>query len=128
MIYLDSSVALAHIMAEQRRPEAQFWLQPFASSRLLQFEIFNRLHARNVGRYRHERARGILNRVEYVEFDGNAHVRALRPFPISVRTLDGLHLAAMDHLRVRGIAMTLASYDIRLLAAANAMGFPILQP
>ncbi|WP_375462259.1 hypothetical protein [uncultured Enterovirga sp.] len=59
---------------------------------------------------------------------GDTLVRALRPFPNAVRTLDGLHLATMDHLRVRGVRTTLASYDQRLLAAAQAMGFDTVEP
>jgi hypothetical protein len=128
LIYLDSSVALAHILTEKRRPGPEFWLQPTASSRLLQFEVWNRLHARQARKYRHERARGILRRIEYVELGGDTHLRALQPFPVEVRTLDGLHLAAMDHLRTRGASITLASYDVRLLAAANAMGFLVHEP
>lgn len=128
MIYLDSSVALAHVFTEARRPSHSFWTQSFASSRLLQFEVWNRLHARGAGAYRHGRARNVLRRLSYIEFGGTSHVRALHPFPLQVRTLDGLHLAAMDHLRERGADVTLASYDVRLLAAAEALGFVTLQP
>ena len=128
MIYLDSSVALAQILTEQRRPSAEFWEQPFTSSRLLQFEVWNRLHARGANAYRHGRARAVLRRVSYIEMSDNALVRALRPFLIPVRTLDGLHLASMDDLRGRSISITLASYDVSLLAAANAMMIPTVQP
>jgi hypothetical protein len=49
----------------------------------------------------------------------------LQPFPISVRTLDALHLATMDFLRVGGEPVELASYDSRLIAAARAIGIPL---
>jgi predicted nucleic acid-binding protein len=48
--------------------------------------------------------------------------RALRPFPISIRTLDALHLATMDYLRTQGREIALATYDHRLLAAAQVLG------
>jgi hypothetical protein len=51
--------------------------------------------------------------------------RALDPFPVSVRTLDALHLATAEYLRQQGEAIELASYDTRLIAAAQALGIPI---
>lgn len=128
MIYLDSSVALAHILKQERRPPTSFWLQPMTSSRLLEYEIRNRLHVYGETPHRRRRMREVLQRAELLEMTGDNLVRALRPFPRPVRTLDGLHLAAMDHLRERGVATTLASYDVRLLDAANAMGFANVQP
>ena len=128
MIYLDSSVALAEVFTEERRPAQEFWQQPFASSRLLQLEVWNRVFAHRAGAYRQQRAEDVLDGVQFVEMTEEALARALRPFPVPVRTLDGLHLATMDHLRERGIAPTLASYDARLVAAAEAMGFRAVQP
>ncbi|MGA0598937.1 PIN domain-containing protein [Enterovirga sp. CN4-39] len=128
MIYLDSSVALADILTEARRPPRDFWQQPFASSRLLQLEVLNRLFARRAGPYRLRRAEDILDRVELLELTEHAVARALQPFPVPVRTLDGLHLAAMSFLRERGAPLTLASYDARLIAAAQALGFGTVRP
>jgi len=45
LIYLDASVALAHLLAEDRRPPASLWEEPLISSRLLQYEIWVRIHA-----------------------------------------------------------------------------------
>lgn len=128
MIYLDSSIALAHILSQDRRPPTSFWDHPVTSSRLLQYEVWNRLHAYGVNPGRHGKARTILRRVGYQEMTGQVLVRALMPLPLAVRTLDGLHLATMEHLRITGVPVTLASYDIRRLAAAEAMGFETLQP
>jgi hypothetical protein len=52
--------------------------------------------------------------------------RALEPFPTAVRTLDALHLAAMEFLRTSGQTVELACYDERLLAAARAMRFGVV--
>ena len=64
----------------------------------------------------------VLDHVELVELSPEVLGRALQPFPVSVRTLDSLHLATMDYLRHYGQDVTLASYDRRLLAAASALG------
>ena len=49
MIYLDSSVALAHLFAEEQRLPDAVWSEPLTSSRLLEYEVWNRLHAKGVG-------------------------------------------------------------------------------
>lgn len=51
--------------------------------------------------------------------------RALEPFPVGVRTLDALHLATMDFTRDSGESVQLASYDNRLIAAAQALGITL---
>lgn len=126
MIYLDSSVALAELLSEVRRPSGSFWRQPMSASRLLQYEVWNRLHRLNTDQ--DANANTLLGRVGYLEMSPDVLERALQPFPIAVRTLDGLHLATMSLLRTRGKRIELASYDLRLLAAAEAMGFQTLQP
>ena len=68
----------------------------------------------------------MLDRVVMVELTPVALIRALAPFPIPVRTLDGLHLATMDFLRLNGQTVELASYDLRLNAAAQALGFDLV--
>jgi hypothetical protein len=50
--------------------------------------------------------------------DRDALARALEPWPVSLRTLEALHLARMDFLRRNDGSVELASYDNRLTAAA----------
>lgn len=123
MIYLDTSVALAHLLAEDRRPSADLWGEALVSSRLLEYELWVRIHARGLGRSHDEPVRQLLARVGLVELAPPVLARALEPFPLAVRTLDALHLATLDFLRARGQSMTLASYDERMTAAASALGF-----
>ena len=52
--------------------------------------------------------------------------RALAPMPAGVRTLDGMHLATMEFLRSRGLPVELATYDRRMIEAARAMGFAVI--
>jgi hypothetical protein len=46
--YLDSSVALAHLLAEELEPPEELWREPLISSRLLQYEVWRRIHARQL--------------------------------------------------------------------------------
>jgi predicted nucleic acid-binding protein len=125
MIYLDSSVVLARLLAESRRLPDSSWHLPLISSRLLQYEVWNRLHARAVGQGREVAAQNLLNRIVFVELTPAVLARALEPFPIAVRTLDSLHLATMNYLRGEGQDIEFASFDERLLAAASALGIAI---
>ena len=124
LTYVDSSVVLAHLFREPRAPPPAFWRETMISSRLLEYEVWNRLHAHGRADTHGERTRGLLAGIELVELSGRTLARALEPFPVAVRTLDGLHLATMDFLRPRE-RLEFASYDNRLIAAAQALGIPI---
>ena len=95
MIYLDTSVALAHLLAEDRSPPERLWGEPLISSRLLAYEIWIRIHARKLGRSHGDHVRELLGRISLVELAPPVLARALEPFPTQVRTLDALHLASM---------------------------------
>ena len=125
MIYLDTSVALAHILAEDQAPPEKLWQETLISSRLLEYEVWTRIHGRSLTRSHSDEARAVLNRIAFVELSPPVLARALERFPKAVRTLDALHLASMDFLRRQGQAISLASYDTRLSAAARALRFPI---
>jgi predicted nucleic acid-binding protein len=124
VIYLDSSVALAQLFAEDRRPPPDLWDEPLLSSRLLQYEIWTRVHARRLERLHGDKVRGILEAVSFMELTPMVLARALEPFPTPVRTLDALHLATMDFLRSQGQRFELATYDERLRTAARALKIP----
>jgi predicted nucleic acid-binding protein len=121
VIYVDSSVLLADLFAEPRSPPDTLWDEDLASSRVLTYEVW-RLNAYGLMISHSSRARGLLARVNLTEMSDAALARALEPFPVAVRTLDALHLATMEFLRNQGESVMLASYDNRLLAAAQALG------
>ena len=125
MIYVDSSVVLADLFAELRSPPETFWDEDLASSRLLTYEVLNRINAYGLMISHGDRARGLLARVNLTEMTELALARALEPFPVAVRTLDALHLATIEHLRSLGGLVELASYDNRLLAAAQTLGITV---
>ncbi len=127
MNYLDSSVLLAHLLMEERRPPTAFWEQGSVSSRLLEYEVWNRIWARGLGQSHRDEVNATLCKIEMIELTRLSLRRALEPFPLGVRTLDALHLATMDFIRERGESVQLASYDNRLIAAAQALGISIAQ-
>ena len=126
MIYLDTSVALAQLFAEDRVPPEDLWQESLTASRLLQYEVWNRVNARRLAATHGDVVRELLNGVTYVELAPPILARALQPFPLPVRTLDALHLATLDFLHGHGQPIELASYDARLLAAARSLNLPIL--
>lgn len=125
MIYLDTSVALAQLLAEDRSPPEALWQEPLIASRLLEYELWNRINARGLGRSHGEEARALIGRVALIEMAPPVLARALEPFPIPLRTLDALHVASLEFLRGHGLTIELASYDERVLAAARALQIPL---
>ena len=126
VIYVYSSVLLASICWPNiASPPADAWesrsrLKPAAGLRGLA-----RIHAN--GLTRHMAIRAQARCWSRMNSDGNEPgplARALEPWPVSLRTLDALQLATMDFLRRNDGSIELASYDNRLIAAAQALGSP----
>lgn len=126
MIYVDTSVALAHLLAEDRRPPAELWQEELVTSRLLEYELWTRLHARGLARSHGDVARLLLARLAWLELRPPVLERALQPFPAPVRTLDALHLASVSFLREHGRDVRLATYDKQMMRVARAMGIPLM--
>jgi predicted nucleic acid-binding protein len=122
VIYLDSSVALAYLLAEMRTPPESLWEGELVTSRLLEYEVWTRINRLAAGRSHGEEARALIGRLAVLELSPTILARAIEPFPVSVRTLDALHLASIEFLRAQGQRIELASYDERLIAAAGSLG------
>jgi predicted nucleic acid-binding protein len=125
MIYIDTSVALAQLLTQDHALPETIWWQPLISSRLLEYEVWNRIHARGLGRSHGDAARALIAGIALIELAPPVLARALEPFAAAVRTLDALHLASIEFLRSRRQKVELASLDQRLLAAARSLGIPI---
>jgi predicted nucleic acid-binding protein len=125
VIYLDSSVALAYLLVEGRSPPDSIWEETLVASRLLAYEVWNRINVRGLARSHGEEVRALIGRLTLVELAPVVLARALEPFPLPVRTLDALHLASIEFLRASSQHVELASYDERMLAAARALRIPI---
>ena len=128
MIYLDISVALAELYAEDRRPSDALWREPLVSSRLLEYELWSRVNARGDARTHGDAVREILARVSLVELAPTVLARALEPFPAPGRTLDALHLATAHHLVERRQRLRLATYDERMRECARRLGIELVEP
>lgn len=127
MIYLDSSVALAQLLAEEVHPDDTFWSTgPFVSSRLLQYEVWVRIHARGLEDSHGEDVNRLLAGLDVLELAPPVLARALEPFPVPVRTMDALHLASVEFLRTQGQRPSLATYDRRQSEAAAALDIPLV--
>ena len=127
MIYVDTSVALAQLLAEDRRPPASLWNQPLISSRLLEYEVWTRLHAWNLSASHGEPADLLIAGLALVELAPPVLARALDPYPGPIRTLDALHLASMEYLRSNGQVVQLASFDHRMNSVASEMEFALFE-
>ena len=127
MIYLDSSVILAQLFGEGRSPPDALWQEPLVSSRLLEYEVWTRVHARGFGAALGESTRMLIGRLRLMELTPPVLARALQPFPAPLRTLDALHLATIEFIRAQGAAVELASYDNRLIGAAGTLGIALAQ-
>ena len=74
MIYLDSSVALAYLLAEDRYPTNALWDQPIVSSRLLECEVWNCINTRRLADSHGDLVRSLIGRI-----GGGAGVRLNKP-------------------------------------------------
>ena len=92
---------------------------------MLEYEVWNRMHAFGLGRSHANEAQALLIRVDLIEMTAAVLARALEPFPTPIRTLDALHLSTIEYVRNRRERVELASYDSRLVAAAQALGIAI---
>jgi predicted nucleic acid-binding protein len=126
LIYVDSSVVLARLFAEDRQPSAPFWDQVLVSSRLLEYEVWIRVLARRQHPNRTEIA-ALLGKIDLTEMSMPALHRALEPFPVPLRTLDALHLATAFFISAESDPVRLASYDVRMLTAAHALGIEAVE-
>lgn len=125
MVYVDASVALAEILAEDRRPPEDLWTNTLISSRLLQYEIWTRLHSLGVAQDCQIAANDLLARVSLVEMTPTILARVLNPFPKSIRTLDAIHIATALHLHNAYAELRVATYDGRFGEVAELVGLSV---
>ncbi|CAN5408512.1 hypothetical protein BH18ACT16_BH18ACT16_08280 [soil metagenome] len=125
MIYVDTSVVLAQILAEDRKPPPSVWDSELISSRLTEYETWVRVHALGLEDGYGEPAQQLLGRIPLLELSPLVLTRALQPFPTRVRTLDAMHLASIEFLRSRRVEVQLATYDDRMREVARTLGIEL---
>ena len=124
MIYVDTSVVLAHLLAEDRRPPDRLWDEVLVASELVEYETWVRLHRARLAASHGEAARATLGRVRLIALAPPVLERAREPFPVPVRTLDALHLATVSFLSSMA-PVRVATYDDRMAKAATALDVPL---
>lgn len=129
MIYLDSAAVVKLVHAEAESPALRAWLDERAeigwiSSALMEIESF-----RAVARYAPgavTRLPPVLDQIDLVEINPRVRILAQTVRPITVRSLDAIHLATA--LTIRGSLTAFLTYGKRLLDAATAAGLPVESP
>lgn len=134
MIYLDASAAAPLFVAEARSAEAEAAIrhQIVALSALAVAEVSSamsrRVRERSLSKTAAESilsafdawsAAGVT-RIEVTPADFIAATAFVRRFDLGLRTPDALHLAI-----ARRLGATMLSFDLKLVAAARALGVPV---
>ena len=127
MIYVDTSVIVAYLLAEDAKPPAEFWTQHLVSSRLLQYETWTRINSQSPDPTLTDATNEVLQRISFLEMTPVVLRRALDAWPVRLRTLDALHLASFEYLREAGQSLSLASYDGRMRAVARKLHIPFFE-
>ena len=128
MIYVDTSVALALLLAEGRQPSDSLWRESLVSSRLLTYEIWTRLHVYNVQEVHRNTARAFIGRVSLIEMTPTVLDWIVDSIPtdVNLRTLDAIHIATCIYLKNAGQEISLASYDERMSAVAKTLNISVI--
>ncbi len=121
-LYVDTSVVLAHIQREERRPKGSLLNETILGSRLVEYEAWNRVHARQLEVKLGAGLRSILARFAFVEMAPMVLRYVKEPWPTEVRTLDAIHLSTLRYLLDVGTDVSLYTFDARMAKAASALG------
>jgi predicted nucleic acid-binding protein len=128
LIYVDASVTLAEVFAEDRRPQDGFWDLPLVASRLTDLEM--RARAAALGRLQEKAAvlDEISNAITFADVERKNLEFLYAGQTGALRTLDAIHLATLEFFNRELGETVLATYDHRLATAAHALGFAVMVP
>ena len=129
MIYLDSAAVVKLVHAEPETTALRAWLDERAdsgwtSSVLVEVESF-----RALARYAPQavtRLPMVLDQIELAGLTPGIRATAQGVQPVTVRSLDAMHLATA--LQLRATLVSFVTYDKRLLDAARAANLPVSAP
>lgn len=128
--YLDSSVLLRHILLGEEPIRHALAFPRVVSSELIEIECRRVLH-----RYRlageltdesmasaRERLDAVLSGLDLLEMTKPIKQRAMDPFPVTVRTLDAMHIATALMVADETDGLTLFSHDRGMNLCARSLG------
>jgi len=129
MIYLDSAAVVKLVHAEAESQALRDWLDERAeidwiSSVVLEVESF-----RALARHSPEaisRLHPVLDLINLVDPDPDIRALARTVAPVTIRSLDAIHLATA--LRIRGQLKSFVTYDKRLADAGRIAGLTVDMP
>jgi len=126
--YLDTSAAAKLVLAESGSRAMSAWARSHAgavvSSDLLRTELLQAVRRGAIGRM--QRARAVLESIGLIGLRAETFERAAELEPLSLRTLDALHLAAA--LELGDDLDGIVTYDQRLAEAASTYGIAVVAP
>src|SRR3954451_19222919 len=129
MIYLDSAAVVKLVHAESESQALRGWLDERAdtgwiSSTLVEVELFRALarHAPEAVARLHP----VLDLIDLVDLDPSIRILAQTLRPVTVRSLDAIHLGTA--LRIRSRLTSFVTYDKRLADAATGAGLTVDMP
>ena len=128
--YLDSSVVLRHILLGEEPIRHALEFPQVVSSELLEIECRRVLHRyRLAGELTDEsmaavrgRLDAVLGGVDLLEMTKPIKQRAMDPFPVSVRTLDALHVSTALMVADTTDGLSLFSHDRGMNLWARSLG------
>lgn len=126
-VYLDASAAAKLIIDETETDALRAWLgdRPLlVSSALLRAELIRAVRRRQPSLA--PRARELVLRVGLREVDAGVLESAAMLDPLTLRTLDAIHLATA--LGLLEVLDALATYDLRMIEGAKQLGLPVASP
>jgi predicted nucleic acid-binding protein len=129
MIYLDSAAVVKLVHAEPESQALRDWLTERAeigwlSSVLVEVESFRALARHSPGAI--ARLPAVLDLMDLVDMNAGIRILAQTVTPVTVRSLDAIHLATA--LQVRAQLTSFVTYDKRLADAARAAGLGVDAP
>lgn len=125
LAYVDASALVKLVIAEADSLEMLHWY--LETERVITSRIGLIETARAVARRDHdpERLRTVLDQIEVFELDDDIGRRAGTVVPVSLRTLDAIHVATALTI---GAVDAFVTYDDRQAEAARAVGLPVVRP
>jgi predicted nucleic acid-binding protein len=129
MIYLDSAAVVKLVHAEPESAALRGWLDERAETRWVSSVLTEIESFRALARYAPEAASrlpAVLDQIDLIELDQRIRMLARAVTPVTVRSLDAIHLGTA--LYNRPSLTSFVTYDKRLLDAARAAGLPADSP
>ena len=126
MIYLDSTAVVKFVHAESESQALRDWLDERAdtgwtSSTLVEVESF-----RALARHAPEVVARLHPALDLIDLDPSMHILAQGLRPVTVRSLDAIHLGTA--LSIRSRLTSFVTYDKRLADAATGAGLTVDTP